>query len=151
MTDQTLDLDAIEARARAATQGEWIPGHHANPDHSCSCRGILSEFYFGSICTVNESLTRDIEDGDNPPPEEAAANARHIAGMDPTTTLALTAEVRKLREAEQKHLQYVTSLAKYLHGKCYAEVAPDWEPLDDVYGVLTQIDNMIAGLKAPQS
>jgi hypothetical protein len=31
--------------------------------------------------------------------------------------------------------------------KHYKDVAPDWKPLDDLIGVLTQIDNMTTGLK----
>ncbi|GAG50242.1 unnamed protein product [marine sediment metagenome] len=39
---------------------------------------------------------------------------------------------------------YARSLAIYLNEKHYKN--PDWEPFDDLMGVLTQIDNMISGL-----
>lgn len=49
-------------------------------------------------------------------------------------------------------LAYATQLARSLHQKHYAAVAPDWAPFDDLYGVLTQIDNMTTGLTAaPES
>lgn len=41
--------------------------------------------------------------------------------------------------------EYARSLAIYLNEKHYKN--PDWEPLDNMIGILTQIDNMICGLK----
>ena len=41
---------------------------------------------------------------------------------------------------------YAKSLAEYLWEKHYKEDAPEWEPLADLMGVLSQIDNMIAGI-----
>lgn len=32
-----LDLDAIEARANAATPGPWKPTGHSHPTHGCRC------------------------------------------------------------------------------------------------------------------
>jgi hypothetical protein len=37
-------------------------------------------------------------------------------------------------------------LARALHHKHYQEDAPQWEPLDTVTGVISQIDNMTAGM-----
>jgi hypothetical protein len=42
--------------------------------------------------------------------------------------------------------QYATSLAIAIWCKHYKEQSPDWKPLPDLMGVLTQIDNMIAGI-----
>lgn len=95
-------LDEIERIARAATQGTWIPGHHTNPDHSCECKSILSEWYMGAICTIHESADRSIENGDNPPPEEAKANSLHIASMDPSTTLELTSALRAAQDEVER-------------------------------------------------
>ena len=41
---------------------------------------------------------------------------------------------------------YARDLAYYLWRTHYKKDAPDWEPLEDLYGVLSQIDNMITGL-----
>lgn len=41
---------------------------------------------------------------------------------------------------------YATELAISLHQKLYADVT-QWEPLPDLYGLLSQIDNMICGIK----
>jgi hypothetical protein len=46
--------------------------------------------------------------------------------------------------------RYATSLAVYLRDKFYPEVT-QWQPLNDLLGVLSQIDNMIAGLVKPTS
>jgi citrate lyase beta subunit len=79
-----LDLDAIEARANAATPGPWttrdIDAGQGHPPTVITLKG------FFTIAPIQSWDQR---------PE----NAAHIAGMDPTTTLALVTEVRRLRAA----------------------------------------------------
>ncbi len=41
---------------------------------------------------------------------------------------------------------YARRLAVAIWEQHYKDVAPQWSPLDDLMGVLTQIDNMTAGL-----
>lgn len=41
---------------------------------------------------------------------------------------------------------YASYLAVAIWEKYYKDTAPDWKPLDDLVGVLTQIDNMTSGL-----
>ena len=43
--------------------------------------------------------------------------------------------------------EYAKQIAVYLWGTYYKEEAPGWEPLSSLMGLLSQIDNMIAGLK----
>lgn len=43
---------------------------------------------------------------------------------------------------------YAVGVATALWERHYQTSAPDWKPLDTLIGVLTQIDNMIAGLPA---
>jgi hypothetical protein len=57
------------------------------------------------------------------------------------------AEIERLRARESGELKYAARLGKSIWRKRYAKKAPDWKPLPDLYGVLTQIDNMIAGLE----
>jgi len=45
--------------------------------------------------------------------------------------------------------EYAKKLATYLWKTHYKENVPGWEPCEDLMGVLTQIDNMIVGLKKP--
>ena len=44
---------------------------------------------------------------------------------------------------------YAKRLAEAIWKKHYQSTAPQWEPFDDLMGVLTQIDNMTAGLTTP--
>jgi hypothetical protein len=46
-------------------------------------------------------------------------------------------------------LRYAQSLATTIWEKHWKQDAPNWKPLDDVLGVLTQIDNMVAGMTRP--
>jgi hypothetical protein len=46
-------------------------------------------------------------------------------------------------------LEYAQRLATTIWEKHWKQDAPNWKPLDDVLGVLTQIDNMVAGMTRP--
>ena len=46
----------------------------------------------------------------------------------------------------QDEYTYAVRIASYMWETYYKNVAPEWEPLNDLLGVLTQIDNMIAGM-----
>ena len=46
----------------------------------------------------------------------------------------------------KKEYEYALNLAKCLHKTHYGENI-DWEPLPDLMGILTQIDNMTCGLE----
>jgi hypothetical protein len=56
------------------------------------------------------------------------------------------------RETEQEPVayNYAKHLAEAIWSKHYKDIAPHWKPLDDLMGVLTQIDNMSAGLAPPR-
>ena len=50
-------------------------------------------------------------------------------------------------EVEEALLRYAERLATFLWEKYWKADAPDWKPLSgDLLGLLSQIDNMIAGL-----
>jgi hypothetical protein len=46
----------------------------------------------------------------------------------------------------QREYDYAKRLATWLWVQRYKQAAPEWEPFDDLYGVLSQIDNMLAGV-----
>lgn len=50
------------------------------------------------------------------------------------------------RQAEPDAYGYASRLAVAIWEKHYKDAAPQWKPLDDLMGVLTQIDNMTSGL-----
>jgi hypothetical protein len=72
-----IDLDPIEARANAATPGPW----HADEDSEETGRGV-----------TDDAVEHWIFFATTPAPSEA--DAAHIAGMDPRTTLAVVNEAR---------------------------------------------------------
>lgn len=47
---------------------------------------------------------------------------------------------------DKQNLEYAIRLATILWEKYYKNTAPHWKPFDDMSGVLSQIDNMIAGI-----
>lgn len=75
-----IDLDALEATARAATPGPWHRHPHPLDDQMSDIRGPINDDY--DVVVYAESEPSDAE---------------HIAAFDPPTVLALIA---RLREAE---------------------------------------------------
>lgn len=67
------------SREFKGTPGEWSVPHLASDSTTCNCGFVLSEQYCGAIATVNWSPDRELKNGDNPPLEEAIANAKLIA------------------------------------------------------------------------
>lgn len=69
-------------------------------------------------------------------------------GEDPNCLLEgkFTEENSRLKEEIEKARTYATRLATILWSKHYTADAPNWSPLEDLLGVLTQIDNMTSGL-----
>jgi hypothetical protein len=53
----------------------------------------------------------------------------------------------ELAKPEQEAYGYAKRLAEFIWEKHYKKESPDWTPLPDVLGVLTQIDNMTCGLE----
>ena len=91
MTD--LDLAAIRQRAEAAAEarpGPWAPG----------TTGIESgdHWHVLDVDTMHALCHIAAQDGSNE--DEREPLARHIAGMDPTTTLALLDMLEKAGESK---------------------------------------------------
>ena len=57
-------------------------------------------------------------------------------------------EAGKAAQQELDAYGYARRLAVAIWEQHYKATAPHWKPLDDLMGVLTQIDNMTAGLTA---
>ncbi len=79
----SIDLDALEATARAATPGPWLIGN--------------SEMYGPSAITRDAEGLPQVQDQWVCDADAGHPNAEHIATFDPPTVLALIA---RLREAE---------------------------------------------------
>ena len=56
------------------------------------------------------------------------------------------AEVRA--KAFEHDINYAKEIAKFLHKHWYGEASPEFETLDSMSGVLSQIDNMVEGIRA---
>jgi hypothetical protein len=69
-------------------------------------------------------------------------NADHIAGAGKMVSDNAGDEVTEAELA----LREATALAVALHSQHYSHV-PQWRPLNDIRGVISQIDNMVAGMK----
>ncbi|MFF5404580.1 hypothetical protein ACFY8K_16935 [Streptomyces misionensis] len=105
MTDQQLDLDAIEARANAATPGPWGVYQYGG-DSLIEIAADLEET--GCGYSARRTVARfDEEPLDNDPGHrewtaeedwaQVQADAAYIAAMPPETAKAMAAEIRRLR------------------------------------------------------
>ena len=64
---------------------------------------------------------------------------------------SLRAEVERLKAENTQANEWISRLAKLLWKKYYAEKAPEWGPFTDLVGVISQLDNMIAGMNETMS
>lgn len=118
LTDE--ELLAIEQRAAAATSQDWIANGHL-----VACADPLGD----DVCDCSlDGVESDQADG--------ARDAAHIAGMDPSTTLRLVAELRAARaevDAQDRNVVQLladvrtaradlTALVEAVLGEC-AEIA----------------------------
>lgn len=104
MTD-TLSalLDDLEAKAKAATPGEW----RACRNGECPCGhiyGIPSDSHVATAVTRSHFPANDMEADELVSGSRAAqkANARHIAAANPAAILSLIAQVREVIESNIK-------------------------------------------------
>lgn len=74
------------------------------------------------------------------------AVAAKLRQTDDAAWNAAAAHAQGLREREQRTASYATALAFSLHAQHFSEVT-QWKPLPDTLGLLTQIDNMVVGLR----
>lgn len=88
------EIDEIEKKAKAATQGKWITHDY----------GVVSNFEVTSdistICTVNSC------NNGQPLPQFTKLNAEYIASVSPDVTLKLIAYVRKLEAVRDAAIKY---------------------------------------------
>lgn len=69
---------------------------------------------------------------------------------DVITALRTAIEQAETAQGQQPDAYgYAKRIAEAIWKKHYQSTAPQWEPLDDLVGVLTQIDNMTSGLTTP--
>ena len=76
---------------------------------------------------------------------EALEVATTPLAKDRQEVLRAQAALRE-RLAQPDAYGYASRLAVAIWEQHYKDVAPQWKPLDDLLGVLTQIDNMTSGL-----
>lgn len=70
-----------------------------------------------------------------------------VRGMENAKWLARALnELEALRMQTQQDTQYAKSIAVNM-AKHWQDTSPDWSPFDDIGGILTQIDNMAAGME----
>lgn len=106
MSGETLDLDAIEARANAATPGPWLvvgPCGDCGRFHAAEARFEREVGEFGAYyASWHPAIDGCTPDGGREHDADFIAAAR-------TDIPALVAEVRRLREALNEVLFYVTA------------------------------------------
>jgi hypothetical protein len=60
--------------------------------------------------------------------------------------VALGIEIARRWNEYQQAMNYAKMLVQSIHKKNYQQDNPNWKPLDDLVGILTQIDNQCAGM-----
>lgn len=145
----------IQAHVDGLTIADTKP--YEPPAHGWTCFHCGETFKTreGGALHFGQSVTgRPACDVDRPLIE--AANAADAATWPVTTWAVPVADLRRFRDARQTMagastcqsgdaMREAVGLARTLHGRFYANVA-QWRPLDDIRGVIMQINNMVAGV-----
>jgi len=106
---------------------------------------------------ANEALERKAENarelGLDYEPEQhqdwCASLTQMMMSMPPKPAPCSCKPLQQEAKDEPDAYGYAKRLAEAIWSKHYKTIAPDWVPLDKLIGVLTQIDNMTAGLISP--
>ena len=120
-----LNLDALEAVARAATPGPWSINWESDEYHA----GMPDKW----ALSINGPEASDFAD-------LAAADAEHMATFDPPTVLALIAGLRSVRE----DLEYFRSLP---HVSVYTRLTDE---RDEARAKLREAEAVIETVRAEQ-
>lgn len=148
-------LEELRQKAMAATKGPW---HDSDPtDAEVDMTRVwaddgmqIAHVYEDWALYKDQQFRKTVQ----------SQNAAYIAAASPEVILALLDELAQLRahppateegrEAVAAELNYAQELAASTWRKHYQTDAPEWKVLPDMYGVLSQIDNMLTGLsRAP--
>jgi hypothetical protein len=136
----SIDLDAVEAAAKAATPGPWSAMRWSG-DTWPDARISVGADEHGSRMAIAMN-TRYAKR-----PEEDMA---HIATMDPTTTLALVEEVRRLRATRTVHWRDTEDAQPHPEVYCYVVnlfgVHEAWLGHDDVWRLRGKDDVELSGV-----
>jgi hypothetical protein len=107
---------------------------------------VAPEMHDANICKLADKIAReqfDIHFGASAP-DTIIAFARALLAASQNSINAHVASGEAPKPNAER--DYATRLATYLWQHHYSTIAPNWEPFDDLYGVLSQIDNMIVGI-----
>lgn len=96
--------------------------------------------------TLDEQISYLLEEKDRTHLDIARGNAHRVAMFE-----AVIDTLRAVKQAEPDTYGYACRLAKSIAKTHFKDTAPNLELLDTTLGVLTQIDNMVAGLPVKQA
>jgi hypothetical protein len=141
---------------REPFEGDWVPiaaiktmeGWHEVADGDWVITGVSGEKY---PCKPKEfALTYEPASMEFQNSHDAVHYLNMAEGLLEIAKAERDITIQSLTAQLAEAARYATSLAVYLRDKFYPEVT-QWQPLNDLLGVLSQIDNMIAGLVKPTS
>lgn len=82
-----------------------------------------------------------------------AAFSDDVLTLEQAQELMRNVTIPTAQQAQQDELAYIAAcnLAKAIHAQHYREDSPHWRVLPDIRGVISQIDNMVAGMTRRQA
>lgn len=77
---------------------------------------------------------------------DASGGRNGVSTARMTAVAKVESALRTALAEEGRAMRYATELARNIWEREWKQTAPNWEPLPDLLGVLTQIDNMTSGM-----
>lgn len=95
-----MNPPSIRDLCARATPGPWSVPHFANPEAKCECGYILCESLCGAVATIHKTNGKPIDEGgdDNPPLEQAVANAQLIARLSPEVVMRVVELAEEIQQ-----------------------------------------------------
>lgn len=120
----TTLLDDIEAKARAATQGEWY-AHRGGDCYGPEATVRSGFFRWLKVTEVEPQYQKNVAD--------ALDDAKYFARMSPPTTLALVSALRVAREALEDLKSDVFAMGDSCNRGLYEKLVEALTPLDELF------------------
>lgn len=98
--------------------------------------------------SVKEALALVLTDMRAMSAEELRSELAKFAVPTPVSEMTDNFEYQVGQEQQSSEIEYIAAcdLAKAIHAKHYRDDSPQWQVLPDIRGVISQIDNMTAGM-----
>lgn len=140
VTEVRGPLEDIGVPDHMVKEGRWVPVHPRFKDGLCYAAKIAQQALDDSPKPTNSMKSKTKKTA-----RRASGSLDRLVRRWKREAIELRREVAAVNLKLAQDTQYAKSIAVHM-ARHWSDTAPHWEPFDDIGGILTQIDNMAAGM-----